>query len=193
MKPNIMMLTGLFVLMLLTVGFVPYAQRQGLLTSNNTERPAQDLLFLRTYTNFAWGVDCWANAIDADGYTVPLSKVIYDEDGYWYDDWSQRMQEAAAETECAETFRIPEFDLEIMYSFVNAGTPQGEPEYYGMYACDYGTDTLYLLELQPDGSYEAVYLCSHGDDAYCLDDGNIKKFCNWMIQNGYFEAWETYK
>lgn len=191
MKQNTIMLTGLS-LLTLAVGFsAPYAQRQGLLTSNNTERPAQDLLFLHTYTNFAWGVSCWANVITADGCVIDVSDAVYDAEGDWYDDWSARVQENVQTQQSGEQ-TIPDSDLEIMYSFVNAGTPQGEIKDYGDYACDYGSDHLYLLELQPDGSYDVVFLCMHGDMAYCLDDENTKKFCNWMIRNKYFTAWEEF-
>jgi len=175
-----------------TVLLTPAIAARAELFSDNSEAPDQPILFLRTYSNWAWGETHRAWLFTTDGRMIPATDDYFDLDtGDVRADWAERLLARAESSEAGKA--IPTSDLRVMYSFVNAGGRSGKPVSIGNFACDYGTDTLFLLHKLPSGRYETNELCYSGDNAGCMRDETVKAFCNWMSAHGYFPLWEPYK
>lgn len=185
----------LLLLILLTAAvtlLTPAIAARAELFSDNSAQPDQPILFLRTYSNWAWGETHRAQLFTTDGRMLSATEAYFDpETGEVRTDWAERLL-ALAEGGGAGT-AIPAADLRVMYSFVNAGGRSGELADLGNYACDYGTNTLFLLQRLPSSGYETNVLCYSGDNVGCLRDREVRRFCNWMFAKGYFPLWEPFQ
>ena len=88
MKKHILWLAFLTALML-TAGIFT-----GLKTNlpASSQKPAQTLMFLHTYQNWAWGVSKRASVITTDGTIIPVTDTIYGDDNEMSlkEDWGRR-------------------------------------------------------------------------------------------------------
>lgn len=197
MKPRILILTGLALLTAAAGLARLYIQQHSQPDTADTAKPAQNFLFLCTYETYQNGIGdstYWAQVITVNGSVIPVTDLIYDETGRWRGDWNSwyAQREEIAQQSSEQT--IPDDDLAVMQSFVNAvnaGRPLAEKSKdYESCGDDCGQYRLFLMS-----PYDTVSdtLCGYGESTFCKKDKETKAFCNWMIQNGYFEAWETYK
>lgn len=160
--------------------------------SGSSEKPDQPILFLVTYSNYAWEPSHRAAVITADGRILDADAAYFGENGMIRADWETSLLTLAESS--ASGRAVPAGDLRVMYRFVNAGIGEQtvQPVSGGIQTCDYGTNAFYLLEKRADGHCERRELCCSGDACGVIPEKTVIGFCNWMYLHGYIRLFELF-
>lgn len=176
---KIIVASGLIVTIICAVlisKFIPYKVRDRSIDIKNTVIN-QDIVFIRHYTNLAWGYQSNGSFIDKEGnvYKFDFSDLPRN---ISLEEKIQKFQEIRENEKPVSSDIISDDDLKYLYELlgridINAGFNKESV------ACDAGQYTLYGIRYKDDGSPELVMIYSYGDWINTPEDDNALKLCKY--------------
>ena len=154
--------------------------------STNGERAP--MVMMSVYANWAWGFQQTVYALDADGNYYQYS--TEDESEYFNintEDWYDRLYALEPIEQNEYYYTAGEKSLKAIADFsekLPGLYEYGMKEYREFGSADAGTNHIYGIFTEKDGTPQYVELCSFGDHTVCLENNDTVDFVNACYASG---------